>query len=63
MKGIWFSVWAACCIALGLLLAYADGVRAQGIIGSAIGISLLIIGALTTTYISRALKRRRSAKH
>lgn len=58
MKGLWFSVWAASCIALGLLMAYAEGISLRGIIGSATIMSLFIAGVIASSYVFSALKRR-----
>ena len=63
MKGLWFSVWAASCIALGLLMAYVDGVGLRGIMGSATIMSLLIAGVIASSYVFRALKRNEPPKH
>ena len=59
MKGLWFSVWAASFIALGLLMAYVDGISLRGIIGSAGIMSLLIAGVVASSFVFSALKRRR----
>ena len=60
MKGLWFSVWAASCISLGLLMAYVDGISSRGMIGGAMAVSIVIAAVLAATYALRALRRKRS---
>ena len=62
MKGQWFTVWAASCIGLGLLVAYADGIGMRGIIGSAMVMSLVIVGVIASTSTFHMLKRKRPPK-
>jgi len=60
MKGLWFSVWAASCVALGLFMAYVDGIALGGIIAAAMVGSIAVATALASTYVLRVLKRKRS---
>ena len=62
MKGRWFSVWAASCISLGLLMAYVDGVNMRGIIGSAATMSLVVAALIVAISVYRALKHKRTSK-
>lgn len=62
MKGLRFSVWAASCISLGLLLAYADGVNMRGIIGSAGTMALVVAALIVANSVYRALKHKRTSK-
>ena len=63
MKGLWFSVWAASCIALGLLMAYIDGISMRGIIFGAMTGAIMVAAVTALTYISRLWKRKRSLQH
>ena len=60
MKGLWFSVWAASCVALGLFMAYVDGIALGGIITGAMVGSIAVATALASTYALRVMKRKRS---
>ncbi len=53
-----FSIWAASCIAVGLLIAYLDGVGMQGILGSALLMSSLICAVLAITWVYGLWKRK-----
>lgn len=60
MKGLWFSIWAASCISLGLFMAYIDGGHTQGAIASASAMSLMVAGVLASIYGFRVLQRKLS---
>ena len=62
MKGLWFSIWAASCVSLGLFMAYVDGVNMRGIIGSAMIWSVIIAGVIAATFVFHLLKRKRSGR-
>ena len=63
MKGLWFSVWAASCIALGLLMAYVDGISMRGIIFGAMTGAIMVAAVTALTYIFRLWKRKRPPQH
>ncbi len=60
MKGLWFSVWAASCISLGLLMGYVDGISLRGIVGGAMAVSIAVAAVLAASYALRVLRRKRS---
>ena len=53
-----FSIWAASCIAIGLLTAYVDGVSLRGVVGSALLMSSLICACFAIAWVHRLLKAR-----
>ena len=52
------SIWAACCIGIGLMTAYIDGVDARSLIGSGLIMSSLICVAFASAWVYRLLKRK-----
>ena len=62
MKGLWFSVWAASCISIGVLVGYVDGMNSRAIIAGAMFGSTLVIGALASTIVMKMWKRKWSAR-
>lgn len=60
MKGLWFSVWAASCISIGLFMAYVDGKGSGGLVTAATIGAIAIAVVLASTYVLRVLKRKRS---
>ena len=53
-----FSIWAASCIAIGLAIAYSDGISARDLVGSALLMSSVICTAIAITWLYRVLKRK-----
>ena len=52
-----FTIWAASCIAFGLLLAYLDGASVNSLIGSAAVMASLICAVLGSFWAFSTLKK------
>ena len=56
------SIWISVSVALGLLIAYFDGMAILGLVQSAGLMALFVVAALGTTMVAKRLQRRKQDK-